>query len=120
PIVAQHIAAFFEQDHNREIIDKLRAAGVRWQPLEPERAPSTDGALAGNTYVLTGTLSSMARDEAKAKLEALGAKVTGSVSKKTTAVVVGAEPGSKLAKAESLGVEVLDEDAFLRLIGEHS
>ena len=77
------------------------------------------GALAGQTAVLTGTLSALTRDEAQEKLEALGAKVSGSVSKKTSFVVAGAEAGSKLQKAESLGVRVLDEDAFLAMLKEH-
>ena len=116
PVVASHVAAFFHQTHNREVIDKLLQAGIRWEKVAVKREAA--GPLAGNTYVLTGTLARMTRDEAKAKLEALGAKVAGSVSKKTTAVIAGAEAGSKLAKAEALGVEILDEDAFLKLIGE--
>jgi DNA ligase (NAD+) len=114
PIVARQIAAFFQQDHNREVIAALRAAGLHWPPVEvvrPEVAP-----LAGKTYVLTGTLEGMTRDEAKARLEALGAKVAGSVSKKTTAVIAGAEAGSKLTKAESLGVPVLDRDGLMALL----
>lgn len=116
PVVASHIAAFFHQRHNREVIEKLVKAGIHWEKVEVKREAA--GPLAGNTYVLTGTLSRMTRDQAKAKLEALGAKVAGSVSKKTTAVIAGAEAGSKLEKAEALGVEVLDEDAFLKLIAE--
>jgi len=116
PIVAQSIRTFFDQPHNRGVIDKLLAAGVHW----PEHEPAADSAaarpLAGKTFVLTGTLERMARDEAKARLEALGARVTGSVSGKTSYVVVGADPGSKAAKAEQLGVEMLDEAAFQALL----
>ncbi|QKT05092.1 NAD-dependent DNA ligase LigA [Ectothiorhodospiraceae bacterium 2226] len=117
PIVAAHVVAFFRQDHNREVIARLRAAGVHW----PESAPRPREALplAGHTYVLTGTLDSMTREEAKGRLEALGAKVAGSVSRKTTAVIAGAEAGSKLTKAEALGVPVLDEQALHGLLREH-
>ena len=115
PVVAGHIAAFFAEPHNRDVIDALRARGVVWK----ESAPQTEsvGAFAGKTFVLTGTLSSMGRDEAKARLEALGAKVSGSVSKKTSAVIAGESAGSKLDTARELGVEVLDEAAFLDLLG---
>jgi len=115
PVVAEHIVAFFRQDHNREVIDKLRKAGVHWQPLEPE--PAAGGqSLQGLTFVLTGTLESMSRSEAGERLRALGAKVTGSVSKKTDYVVAGDKAGSKLAKAKQLGIEVLDEEGLLRLL----
>ena len=117
PIVAARIRAFFADAHNRAVIETLRERGVRWKEGPPQRAPV--GALAGQTVVLTGTLASMTREAAQEKLEALGAKVAGSVSKKTSFVVAGAEAGSKLAKAESLGVRVLDEDAFLALLAEH-
>lgn len=113
PVVAAHIAAFFRQDHNREVIDALRKAGVRWPDLErvsEERLP-----LKGKTFVITGTLS-RPRDEIKADLEALGAKVAGSVSKKTDYVIAGEAAGSKLAKAESLGVPVLDEAGLQSLL----
>jgi DNA ligase (NAD+) len=117
PIVAARIVAFFREPHNRAVIELLRERGVEWREHEPQREPK--GALAGKTAVLTGTLEAMTRDEAKAKLEALGAKVAGSVSKKTSFVVAGSEAGSKLEKAESLGVPVLDEPAFLALLAEH-
>jgi DNA ligase (NAD+) len=117
PIVAHHIASFFAESHNREVIAKLRAHGVAWTEHEPQR--EVQGPFAGQTIVLTGTLSAMGRDDAKDKLEALGAKVSGSVSKKTSFVVAGAEAGSKLTKANELGVRVLDEDAFLALLREH-
>jgi DNA ligase (NAD+) len=114
PIVAQHIAAFFRQDHNREIIQQLSRAGVHWPEQDPVTAAPRP--LDGRTYVLTGTLSGMTRDEAKEKLEALGAKVAGSVSKNTAAVIAGENPGSKLEKAGKLGVPILDESKFLDLL----
>jgi DNA ligase (NAD+) len=117
PVVAGHIAAFFEEPHNREVIAALREAGLHWPEHEPA-APDTEGPLAGKTYVLTGSLSAMTRSEAKERLIALGAKVSGSVSSKTTAVVAGENAGSKLTKAESLGVEVLGEDWLLATLGE--
>lgn len=114
PIVAESILTFFKQQHNQEVIDKLIQAGVTWEDIEVK--PAEELPLNGKTFVLTGTLEEMSRDEAKAALQALGAKVTGSVSKKTDYVVVGADPGSKADKAESLGVEILDEASFLDLI----
>ncbi|MEJ2633513.1 MAG: NAD-dependent DNA ligase LigA [Acidihalobacter sp.] len=105
PAVAAHVCHFFAQPRNQEVIRKLRKAGVHWA----EAKPQSEGPLKGATYVLTGTLESRTRDEAKAALEALGARVSGSVSKKTTAVIAGRDAGSKLDKAEKLGVEVLDE-----------
>ncbi|MFP4610318.1 MAG: NAD-dependent DNA ligase LigA [Thiohalophilus sp.] len=114
PIVAESILTFFKQQHNQEVIDKLIQAGVTWEDIEVK--PAEELPLNGKTFVLTGTLEEMSRDEAKAALQALGAKVTGSVSKKTDYVVVGADPGSKADKAESLGVEILDEVAFMDLI----
>jgi len=113
PVVAHSIRTFFDQPHNREVVQALRDAGVSWP--EGEALAPTEMPLAGITVVLTGTLQSMGRDEAKEKLEALGAKVAGSVSKKTHYVVVGAEAGSKLEKAQMLGVPVLD-DAGLALL----
>ncbi len=115
PVVAESIYRFFREKHNREVIDKLLAAGIRWPAVRRREEGSLP--LAGKTFVLTGTLSSMTREEAKEKLEALGAKVSGSVSKKTSYVVVGADPGSKYDKALQLGIPVLDEPAFLELIG---
>ncbi|KPK39394.1 MAG: aromatic ring-opening dioxygenase LigA [Gammaproteobacteria bacterium SG8_47] len=115
PVVAASIVAFFHERHNREVIAKLRRAGVHWPA--PRRTGVSDQPLAGKAFVLTGTLAAMTRDEAKERLEGMGAKVTGGVSKKTDYVVVGESPGSKLAKAQSLGVTVLDEEAFLKLIG---
>jgi DNA ligase (NAD+) len=115
PVVAQSICHFFRQPHNREVIERLIDAGVHWPRVEVTRAETP---LKGNTYVITGTLESMSRDEARQALQALGAKVSGSVSKKTSAVVVGTDPGSKYDKARDLGVEILDEAAFLRLVGK--
>jgi len=114
PVVAQHIASFFRQGHNREVIAALREAGVHW----PEGGPRSAGGalLAGQTFVLTGTLAAMSRDEARVRLLALGAKVSGSVSVKTRYLVVGTDPGSKLDQARQLGVETLDEQAFLSLL----
>jgi DNA ligase (NAD+) len=117
PIVAGRIATFFAEPHNREVIDALRAAGVHWPEGPPQRA--AEGPLAGQTVVLTGSLESMTRDEAGARLEALGAKVAGSVSKKTAFVVAGAAAGSKLEKASALGVEVWDEQRLLEFLAGH-
>jgi len=114
PVVADSIRRFFKQKHNREVIKKLLKAGIEWPDIEVTSAEELP--LQGKTFVLTGTLSSMSRDEAKAALMALGAKVTGSVSKKTDYVVVGEDPGSKADKAEQLGIEMLDEKAFQQLI----
>ncbi|MBV8250488.1 MAG: NAD-dependent DNA ligase LigA [Comamonas sp.] len=114
PVVADSIHTFFAQPHNREVVEQLRACGVHWEEGEPaEKAPQI---LAGLTVVLTGTLPTLSRDAAKDMLEAAGAKVSGSVSKKTSYVVAGAEAGSKLAKAEELGVTVLDEAGMLVLL----
>ena len=116
PVVAQSIANFLAEAHNVEVIEQLRAAGVHWTETEPTaRAPLP---LAGKTVVLTGTLPTLSREDAKEKLEAAGAKVAGSVSKKTDYVVAGAEAGSKLEKAQSLGVPVLDEDGMLKLLAD--
>ena len=114
PVVAHHIATFFRQPHNREVIAKLRKAGIHWQAVEV--AAPAEQTLAGKTFVLTGALEGMTRDEAKERLQALGAKVSSSVSKKTDYVVAGAEPGSKLDKAQELGVPVLDEAQLLELL----
>jgi DNA ligase (NAD+) len=114
PIVAESIHTFFAQPHNREVVEQLRACGVHWEEGEP--AAQAPQPLAGLTVVLTGTLPTMGRDEAKALLEAAGAKVAGSVSRKTSYVVAGAEAGSKLDKARELGVPVLDEDGLRSLL----
>lgn len=117
PIVAAHVYHFFQQPKNRIVIDGLRKAGVHW-PAQKRRAAASEGALTGKTFVLTGSLDSMSRDDAADRITALGGKVSGSVSKKTAYVVAGAEPGSKLSKAQELGVTVLDEAGFLKLLGE--
>jgi len=114
PVVAHSIRTFFDQAHNREVVQALRDAGVIW--AEVDALAPTEMPLAGVTVVLTGSLLSMGRDEAKDKLEALGAKVAGSVSKKTSYVVAGAEAGSKLDKAQSLGVPVLDDAGLAVLL----
>ncbi|MCZ2406937.1 MAG: NAD-dependent DNA ligase LigA [Burkholderiales bacterium] len=114
PVVAEAIHTFFAQPHNREVVEQLRACGVTWEEGAPaERATLP---LAGKTVVLTGTLPTLSRDAAKDLLEAAGAKVAGSVSKKTHYVVAGEEAGSKLAKAQELGVPVLDEAGMLALL----
>lgn len=117
PIVAQSIAAFFSEPHNVEVIRQLRDSGLHWPEHEGEISQVLP--LSGQTFVLTGTLSELSRDEAKALLESLGARVSGSVSKKSNYVVAGAEAGSKLDKAQELGVTVLDELQFLRLLKEN-
>src|SRR5437773_3175768 len=110
PVLAQGIRQFFAEAHNREVIAQLRAAGVHWSEEAPRRAAK--GPLAGLTFVLTGSLPTLSRDEAKDLIERGGGKVAGSVSKKTSYVVAGADPGSKLARAEELQVPVLDEQQF--------
>lgn len=117
PVVAASIVRFFAQPHNREVIEQLRAAGVTWPEGEPTaRASAAAGPLAGKTVVLTGTLPSLTRDQAAELVVAAGGKVSGSVSKKTDYVIAGGEAGSKLDKARTLGVMVLDEDAFRGLL----
>lgn len=114
PSVAHHIHTFFRQPHNVGVVRALLDAGVHWEEVAEVK---TERPLQGRTFVLTGTLTSMSREEAKARLQALGGKVTGSVSKNTSYLIAGADPGSKLAKAQELGLEVLDEAAFLDLVG---
>ncbi|MCD6665536.1 MAG: NAD-dependent DNA ligase LigA, partial [Hydrogenophaga sp.] len=114
PTVAQSIRTFFDQPHNREVVEQLRACGVHWEEGAPLDAASLH--LAGKTFVLTGTFPTLRREEAKALLEASGAKVAGSVSKKTDYVVAGEEAGSKLDKARELGVAVIDEAGMLALL----
>ena len=115
PIVASRIRVFFNESHNAEVIQRLRDSGVHWQDSKPA-AKTTDGALAGKTFVLTGTLSGMTRDEAKDRIQALGGKVTGSVSKKTDFVVYGDNPGSKFTKAQKLAVDTIDQDGLEKLL----
>jgi DNA ligase (NAD+) len=114
PTVAQSIRTFFDQAHNREVVEQLRACGVTWPEGPP--APVTAQPLSGKTFVITGTLPTLSRDEAKDLIEAAGGKVAGSVSKKTSFVVAGAEAGSKLDKAQELGVPVLDEAALQEML----
>jgi DNA ligase (NAD+) len=116
PVVAGHIRAFFDQRHNREVIRRLREQGIHWP--KPRVAAPIESPIAGKVVVLTGALTSMSREEAKAKLRILGAKVAGSVSKKTDIVIAGENAGSKLSKAVSLGITVWEEAELLRLIGE--
>ena len=115
PVVAQSILGFLHDPINRELIAQLRAAGLHWEEGEPEQRSQH---LAGKTFVLTGTLPTLKREEAAAMIEAAGGKVSGSVSKKTSFVVAGEEAGSKLAKAEELGVTILDEAGLLNLLGQ--
>ena len=114
-IIAQSIVAFFKEPHNRTVIEALIAAGVMWPAVE---APTegTTSLVAGKTFVLTGTLPTLSRDEAKDLLIAAGAKVSGSVSKKTDFVVAGTEAGSKLEKAQTLGIRILDEEALMAML----
>jgi DNA ligase (NAD+) len=108
PVVAARIRAFFDEEHNRDVISRLIEAGVTWPEGEPVK-PASDGALVGKVFVLTGTLTNMTRNEAKDRIQAAGGKVTGSVSAKTDFVVAGDKAGSKLTKAQTLGVTVLNE-----------
>jgi DNA ligase (NAD+) len=114
PVVAASLRTFFDQAHNREVVEQLRALGVHWPEMQ---AVSRSGlALSGKTLVITGTLPSLSRDQAKELIESAGGKVAGSVSQKTDYLVAGAEAGSKLLKAQTLGVTVLDEPQLLGLI----
>jgi DNA ligase (NAD+) len=114
PVVATSIVRFFAEPHNVEVIEQLRAGGVHWP--EGESVAVVNSPIAGKTFVLTGALPTLTRDEAKDMIEALGGKVAGSVSKKTDYVVAGAEAGSKLEKARDLGVSILDEMQFRELL----
>ena len=113
PVVADSIVSFMSEPHNREVIEQLLASGIEFQ--NEERITTVD--LSGKTFVLTGTLPTLSRDQAKELLEAAGAKVAGSVSQKTSFVVAGSEAGSKLDKATELGIPILDEVALLKLLG---
>jgi DNA ligase (NAD+) len=117
PIVASRIRAFFNESHNAEVIQRLRDYGVHWKDSKPA-ATTTDGALAGKTFVLTGTLSGMTRVEAKDRIQALGGKVTASVSKKTDFVVYGDNPGSKFTKAQKLAVDTIDQAGLEKLLAD--
>lgn len=117
-VVATHVFHFFAEENNRDVIAQLRAEGVNWPAPVVVNAEEIDSPFAGKTVVLTGSLSQLSRDDAKARLMALGAKVAGSVSKKTDLVIAGEAAGSKLAKAQELGIAVIDEAEMLRLLGE--
>jgi DNA ligase (NAD+) len=118
PVLAESVRSWLDEPRNQELVDRLGQAGVRMEIPEAERvAAVSEGPLTGKTYVITGTLASMTREEAENRLKTLGAKVAGSVSRKTTAVIVGAEAGSKAEKAQALGVATVDERGFLELIG---
>lgn len=114
PVVASHIVAFFKEKHNLDVIDKLQSAGITWK--KEEKLKHTP--LEGQTFVLTGTLINMTREEAKEKLEQLGGKVAGSVSSKTSYVIVGEDAGSKLDKAKQLGIQIMDEQVFLKWLSK--
>jgi DNA ligase (NAD+) len=118
PIVAQHIAAYFADPDSLDVVRQLQNVGISWPKIQRSNTAS-ELPLAGQTWVLTGTLEEMTRDEAKGKLQLLGAKITGSVSKKTHQVVAGPGAGSKLSKAKSLGIPVMDEVELLSLFEEH-
>ncbi|HEY6642930.1 NAD-dependent DNA ligase LigA [Povalibacter sp.] len=119
PVVAAHVRHFLQQPQNRRVIAELRERGVQW-PAQERRSGPAEGPLNGKTFVLTGTLDSMSRDQAGDRITVLGGKVSGSVSKKTSYVIAGAEAGSKLKKAQELGVAVLDEKGFLALLTSSS
>jgi DNA ligase (NAD+) len=116
PVVAASVRQWLDAPAHQALVGRLAAAGVRTVATDEERAAPAGGALSGKTFVLTGTLARMTREEATEAIERLGGKVTGSVSRKTSYVVVGADPGGKADKARQLGVETIDEDALARLI----
>jgi DNA ligase (NAD+) len=116
PVVAQSLVQFFSEPHNLEVVKQLLAAGIVFEPMS--RPASTSGAVAGKNFVLTGSMQSLTRDEAKARIERLGGRVTGSVSKKTDYVVAGADPGSKYDKAVELGITLLDERQLIEMLSE--
>ena len=117
PIVAQKIHSFLQEDSNRKLIEALVASGIRWEIFESKNIAQV---LAEQIWVLTGTLSSLTRNDAKARLQSLGAKVSGSVSQKTSCVVAGDAAGSKLTKAQSLGVPVMGESELLAFLEQHN
>jgi DNA ligase (NAD+) len=118
PVVAESVRSFAQEPHNRDLIDKLTAAGVNMASQQPEPAAAASAPLAGKTFVVTGTLSGFSREDATAAIERLGGKVSGSISRKTAYLVVGEDAGSKLDKAKALGVELLTEEQFRTLILE--
>jgi DNA ligase (NAD+) len=115
PIVAKRIRDFLDEEHNLEVIQQLQAHGVHWKDTDPMQI-AEDGPLTGKTFVITGTLPDMTRDEAKALIQKEGGKVTGSISKKTSYLLAGEKAGSKLAKAQQLEVEVLDLNGLIALL----
>jgi len=117
PIIAESVVSFFADERNRSEVERLRELGVHW-PTAPARPARGEGPLAGKAFVLTGTLASLTRDDARGRIEGAGGRVTSSVSKKTDFVLAGADPGSKLRKAEELGIQVIDETELLALLGE--
>jgi DNA ligase (NAD+) len=121
PVLAESVRSWLDEPRNRALVDRLRLAGVRMEVPQSERiavAAAAEGPLTGRTYVITGTLASMTRERAEATLKRLGAKIGTGVSRKTTAVIVGAEPGTKAEKARTLNVPLLDDEGFLQLIGQ--
>ena len=118
PVLAASVRAFADEPHNRALVTKLADAGVNMVTRQPDPVSVAPGRLAGKTFVLTGTLETMTREDAEAAIERLGGKVSGSISKKTSHLVVGADAGSKLEKARSLGVSTMDEAEFRALIME--
>ena len=117
PVVAENLRLFFQQPSNREVVAQLIARGISW-PANESSQQGREQTLAGKIFVITGTLEGYSRDQAAALLKARGAKVSGSVSAKTSAVIAGDKPGSKVDKAQALGVDVLDQSAFEKLLGE--
>jgi DNA ligase (NAD+) len=117
PVVANRIRDFLDEDHNLEVMHQLQDLGVQWTDTDPMQI-AEDGPLSGKTFVITGTLPGMTRDEAKALIQKEGGKVTGSVSSKTSYLLAGEKAGSKLAKAQKLEVDVIDVDALMRLLGK--
>jgi DNA ligase (NAD+) len=119
-IVAKHVLSFFAEPHNQSIIEQLIKVGVNWPESEPASAEeNAELPLAGNVYVITGALADMGRDDAKQYVQRLGGKVTGSISAKTNCLIAGEKAGSKLAKAQGLGIDILDEAGFIELLRHH-
>ena len=115
-VLAEQIVETLADDRTQDLIQRLRERGLRME-LSPDEVGPSDGPLLGKTFVITGTLPNLSREEATRRIEEAGGKVTGSVSKKTDYLLLGADPGSKLAKAEKAGTEIIDEDAFITLLG---
>jgi DNA ligase (NAD+) len=116
PVIAQKLVDFFADERHREELARLRSLGVTWPAAAPREAAIQEGPLTGKTFVLTGTLRALSRSEAGERIQAAGGKVTGTVSKKTSYVVAGEAAGSKLTRAQELGVEILDEEGLLKLL----